>query len=198
MYKNMYFITPNYSVAMNLKCASSTLARSIIQKFHPNDEFSIQNAAYPNGKNPDDIQWHFLCPKEKDPSKEVLLVVRNPANRFISAMSQFDLSNVDEVLYALENKTSIMMKKRQLKVSENNHFTNQINKIITEALCYKMEDLNLAATEIGLDLPLPTINESSGPRPELTEEQTQRVLNYYAEDLALYNSIPNGGGWISK
>jgi hypothetical protein len=194
----MYFITPNYSVVENYKCGSSTLARAIIKEFYPTEENSIQKAAYPPDKSPNNVQWHFLCPKEKEPSKQVLIVVRNPVQRFLSALGQFNLTDVDEVLYALENKTLIAFPRKNVKVAENNHFTFQSDKILSSALCYKMSDLNLAAEEIGLTLPLPVINEAGGIKPQLTQEQTARIEQYYAKDMALYNSIPNGGGLINK
>jgi hypothetical protein len=84
----MYFITPNYSVAFNAKVASSTLSRAIIAAFHPQEENIIQTAAYPEGKGPDTNQVQWLCPKEKEPSKPVVLVVREPVARFRTAMAQ--------------------------------------------------------------------------------------------------------------
>jgi hypothetical protein len=59
---------------------------------------------------------------------------------------------------------------------------------------YRLEDIEVAAQAIGLSLPLPTINEASRPKPELTQDQEARVLAYYAEDKALYDSIPPGQG----
>jgi len=56
--------------------------------------------------------------------------------------------------------------------------------------------LDVAATFIGLSLPLPTINEARGEKPTLTSEQEARVLAYYAADKALYDSLTAGEGAV--
>jgi hypothetical protein len=189
----MYFITPSYSVAFNAKVASSTLSRAIIAAFHLEQANLIQTAAYPEGKGPDNTQAHFLCPKEKTPSKPVVLVVREPIARFRAAMAQTRLTNVDAALNALEQNGEVKFPKRSRKIREDVHFKHQHELAQPSAKVFKLEDLDAAATYIGLPLPLPIINEATGEKPTLTPEQEARVLAYYAEDKALYDTIPEGG-----
>jgi hypothetical protein len=184
----MYFIAPNYSVAFNAKVASSTLARAIISAFHPDAEHLIQTAAYPEGRGPDTNQVQWLCPKETEPSKPVVLIVRAPVDRFRSAMAQTNQTDVDAALSALEEDGEIQFPRRMRKLRADIHFRHQ-HELLRGGTAYRLEDLDEAATLIGLSLPLPTINEASRPKPTLTPEQEARVLAYYAADAALYASL---------
>ena len=121
----MYFITPNYSVAFNAKVASSTLARSIIAAFYPEQEALIQTAAYPEGKGPDTNQVQWLCPKEKEPSRPVVLVIREPINRFRTAMAQINQTDVDVCLTALEEDGEIQFSLRRRPLRKDPHFFHQ-------------------------------------------------------------------------
>lgn len=189
----MFFITPNHSVALNAKVASSTLARAIIAAFHPEEENLIQTAAYPEGKGPDTNQVQWLCPKEKEPSKPVVLIVREPVARFRAAMAQVNLTDVEVALTALEQDGEIPFPRRQRRLRNDEHFKQQNLLAQPAAKVFRLEDLDAAATYIGLSLPLPVINEASRPKPDLTPEQEARVLAYYAADKALYAAIPAGG-----
>lgn len=184
----MYFITPNYSVALNAKVGSSTLSRAIIAAFHPEQESLIQTAAYPDGKGPDNTQVHWLCPSEKEPSKPVVLVVREPVDRFRTAMAQTGQTDVDAALAALEQDGEIQFPRRTRKLREDVHFRHQ-HALLRGGTAFPLEDLDEAATFIGLPLPLPVINEAKRPKPDLTPEQEARVLAYYAADAALYASL---------
>ena len=189
----MYFLTPNYSVAFNAKVASSTLSRAIIAAFHPQEENIIQTAAYPEGKGPDTNQLQWLCPKEKEPTKPVVLIVREPVARFRTAMAQANLTDVDAALTSLEQDGEIQFPRRPRRLRNDAHFKHQHLLAQPDAKVFRLEDLDAAATYIGLSLPLPTINEASRPKPDLTPEQETRVLAYYAEDEALYAATPLGG-----
>lgn len=187
----MYFITPNYSVAFNAKVGSSTLSRAIISAFYPEPENLIQTAYYPEGKGPNNTQVHWLCPKEKEPSKPVVLVVRDPVSRFRTAMAQFGLTDIQAILIALEQDEEIQFSRIKRQLRKDMHFRHQ-HELLCGGTAFRLEDLELAATYIGLSLPLPTINEATRPKPDLTQEQESRVLAYYAQDKLLYDGITNG------
>jgi len=184
----MYFITPDYSVALNAKVGSSTLARAIIAAFYPEQEHLIQTAAYPEGKGPNSTQVHWLCPKEKEPTKPVVLIVREPVARFRTAMAQANLTDVDAALASLEQDSEIQFPRRRRSLRTDAHFRHQ-HELLRGGTAYRLEELDEAATFIGLSLPLPTINEASRPKPDLTPEQEARVLAHYAADAALYASL---------
>ena len=189
----MYFITPNYSVAFNAKVASSSLARAIIRDFWPEQESLIQTAAYPAGKGPDNVQVQWLCPREESPSKPVVLIVREPVSRFRAALAQTRQTDIDAALTALEQNGEIQFPRRQRPLREDVHFAHQHLSASSPAKVFRLEDIAAAATYIGLALPLPVMNAAAGEKPPLTPEQEARALAYYAEDKALYDSIPAGG-----
>lgn len=188
----MYYKTPNFSIAHNPKVASSSISRAIIRDFWPTEEQKIQTAAYPADKGPDTIQVHFLCPKEREATKPVVLIVREPIARFRSAMAQMNLTDADATLMALETKTEVQMPRRLIVLADNEHFKAQCELAQPSAHVFRLEDLDLAATYIGLTLPLPVINEAVREKPTLTPEQEARVLAYYAQDKVLYDAIPAG------
>ena len=190
----MYYKTPNHSLALIPKSGCSTMARCVIKNFYPDKEYMIQNAAYPEGKGSDSTMWQAFTPKEKAPSKPTLALVRNPVDRFVSAMSQVNLMDVDIALDSLLNGTVIEMPRGKLNLSKNPHFKRQILWILPDTKLYRFPDhLNEAATELGMELPLPVVNAASRPKPTLTPEQQQIVETYYSEDITLYNSITSAG-----
>jgi hypothetical protein len=186
----MYYQTPNYSVAHNAKVASSTLSRAIIGAYHPEQESLIQTAAYPQGKGPDNTPVHWLCPSEEEPSKPVVLIVREPVARFRTAMAQTNQADVEAALAALENDGEIQLPRRRRPLRQDGHFRHQ-HELLRGGTAFRLEDLDEAAEFIGLPLPLPLpqMNEASRPKPDLTPEQESRVLAYYAADAALYASL---------
>jgi len=183
-----YFVTPRHSVAFNAKVASSTLARAIIAAFHPAEEAAIQTAAYPAGLGPDTVMWHGVCPKEREPSKPVVLIVREPVARFRTAMAQVGLADVDAALTALEQDGTVKPRRRAIQLQNDVHFRHQ-HDLLRGGTAFRLEDLDEAAAYIGLSLPLPQINEARRPKPDLTPEQEARVLAHYAADAALYASL---------
>lgn len=194
----IYFITPNYSVALIPKAGCSTLARCVIKTFQPHEERLIVNGAYPEGKGPDTTMWQRFAKKERHPSRPTLALIREPVSRFLSAMSQVGLTDVDAALDSLINGTPIEKQTprhiRTIVLNKNNHFIPQIQWIHPDTKLYKFpQHLNEAATEIGFSLPLPTINTATRPKPVLNESQIQIVQQYYAEDIVLYNSITTAG-----
>jgi hypothetical protein len=183
-----YFLTPHHSVAFNAKVASSTLARAIIAAFHPAEEIAIQAAAYPADLGPNTVMWHSVCPKEREPSKPVVLIVREPIARFRTAMAQVGLTDADAALTALEQDGTIKPRRREIQLRNDVHFRHQ-HELLRGGTAFRLEDLGEAAAYIGLSLPLPQINEARRPKPDLTPEREARVLAYYADDATLYASL---------
>ena len=95
-----YYGTPKYSVALNAKVGSSSMARAIIEQFYPRQDWLIRTAAYPEGKSPETEQWHWMCSGSPTPTKPVVLLVRDPVDRFVSACQQVNIkpSNVQNAI----------------------------------------------------------------------------------------------------
>lgn len=187
-----YYITPKYSVALNTKVGSSTFAQAILQAYYPEMWSKIVNAAYPPGKGPEDIRWHSRCERELDATKPVVLPVREPVSRFMSACAQSNLGQEDmnAVLDSLESGT-ILQRTRPINVKENEHFRFQYLLQQNETHLFKFPDhLEELANLVGLEWPLPKVNERGLRRePTLLSSQLLRVEEYYARDIELFNSI---------
>ena len=104
-----YYQTPNYSVALNAKVGSSSMARAIIREFQPKEDWLIRTAAFPAGFTADDRQWHWIAKGVRVPDRPVVLLVRDPVDRFISAMQQLGLKKADvrQAIESLVNDTPI-------------------------------------------------------------------------------------------
>lgn len=90
-----YYITPKYNVALNAKVGSSTLARSIIREFYPEKNKEILQTKTPPNILENDKQWHWLCPGTHNPDKDIVLFVRDPISRFLSACQQVGITQTD-------------------------------------------------------------------------------------------------------
>jgi hypothetical protein len=90
-----YYSTPNYSVALNAKVGSSTMARLIIKQFYPKEHKRISYAKFPNGITENQKQWHWMCPGSQSPDKPIVLLVRNPIDRFLTACQQIGVQQID-------------------------------------------------------------------------------------------------------
>lgn len=178
-YDAKYHITPNYSVAFNNKVASSSIAYAIIKDFYPHILAYLGNES----------GYQSFCPSEKEPSKPVVLVVREPVDRFRTAFRQLRLESVDDALYSLENQTQILRPHKRF-LYQDPHFTHQ-HELLKGGTAFRYEDLEKAAKFIGLSIPLPVINKAcnDGRKPNLTSDQKSRVLNYYSKDAELYWSL---------
>jgi len=192
-----YFITPNYSVAFIPKSGCSTISRAVIKAFQTEEELLITSASYPVGKNPDNSMWQGFVKREKYPSKPILAMIRNPIERFRSAMAQFHALDVNTVIDSLINGSKFVsgtVRAREINARTNAHFKPQILWVDASTKLYKFpEHVNEAAVEIGFILPLPQINAAHFTKPTLNEQQTAILEAYYAEDIVLFNSITSPG-----
>lgn len=189
----MYFVTPNYSVALNPKVASTTLARAIIAAFYPELEAKIQANNFPRAlRTRPAAVFHSLCPQEVQPTRPILLVVRDPVDRFRSAMAQLSLTDVESVLIALETNANWQLKAPQ-KLTADPHFLRQHRLAGFGARVFRLENLDAAAELIGLSLPLLRINDARREKPVVSEPQAARILALYPRDKALYDATPPTG-----
>ena len=228
-----YFDTPNYSVALNAKVASSSMARAIIAQFQPQVDHLIRTAAFPPGVTADDRQWHGAAKGSLTPSKPVVLLVREPVSRFVTACQQVRVhqGDVDAAIASLVNETEFvrtkpseltqeqwdavcerriaarqrMGQKRLQRIAagkpvrelfeksslrHNVHFFHQHDYIVGATTCFRFpRDIADAAAFIGITTPLPEANKAKRQKPTLTPEQEAAVRDYYAADVALFDSI---------
>lgn len=190
-----YYITEKYSVAMIPKSGCSTLARATIKAFQPEQELEISKAKYPQGKNEFNTPPHILADKESTPSKQIIAFIREPIERFLSAMVQLRLINIEETLDAFDSGVDILnINQKIINPFKNIHFRHQYKWVNNTTKLYKFPDhLEEGALEIGYSLPLPVMNPGVAEKPTPTPEQQIRILNYFNKDKELFDSINNPG-----
>lgn len=122
-----YYSTPNYSVALNAKVGSSTMARLIIKQFYPEQHKKIIYARFPNAITESQRQWHWMCPGSPTPDKPIVLLVRNPIDRFITACQQIAIKpqDLDKAIDSLLNDEPFL---RTINVEQNSKINN-INQL---------------------------------------------------------------------
>jgi hypothetical protein len=210
-YRKQYFVLPNCYIAFNAKVASSALACSIVKKYYPdrmqkfikewNDTWSKYSQEFKD-RLPESFQkefntdfensksfWQNVCLRDNAPNKKVLLAVREPLDRFISTCAYME-ADVDSVLFALENKSKIILNENESLVHRNTHFLPQHIYMGENTKPYKFpEQLQQMCYDAELEYPLPKINEGKNKKPILNEEQIQKVEKIYENDFNLFNSL---------
>jgi hypothetical protein len=210
-YIKQYFVLPECCIAFNAKVASSSLACSIVRKYYPEryqqavDDYNNTWSRYSQkfkDSLPESFQimfktdfensksfWQNICVRSRNPEKKVLLAVREPISRFTSTCAYMQ-KDAELVLQALENDTSMVLEKLDGNVRRNTHFLPQSIYMDVNCKAYKFpEQARQMCCDAKLDYPLPKINEGKHEKPILTEQQIERVKNYYKEDFDLYNSL---------
>jgi len=207
-----YFVLPHCCIAFNAKVASSALASAIVRKHHPE---RLQKALDDYEKNwsrfsdefkaslPESFQrmfrcdmndsvsfWQNLCTITRNPELPVLLLVRNPVDRFLSGVSYLS-QDVDKLLTGLENDDKeYVLESLPMPIRKNTHFIKQSWLITGDTRLYRFPDqLQQFCRDADLEWPLPKVNEGRNVKPVLSSEQIDRIKAYYAEDVKLYNSI---------
>lgn len=218
----MYYTTPNHSVAVNLKVASSSLARAIIKQFCVRADWLIRTAACPAGESVEDRQWHRMCPRSETATKPVVLLVRDPVDRFITACQQIGIGRqqVDAAIDALVNDKPITpsrpsdvtpekwirQRAKRLRavhgsgrgrpdyLRDEPHFQHQHSLASGPTTCFRFpRDIAAAAAFVGIQSPVPEINKAKREKPTLTPQQAAAVRAYYAADQSLFDAIAQPG-----
>lgn len=173
-----------YVVAMVAKAGSSALAKAIIDQQYPERRPNYLGVSIESKAG-----WQGWALSTETPTAPVLLPVRDVLERFRSACAQSRMTErVDEVLHDLETGGPW---------ASHYHFTR--TSAYTEnhgRLCklYRFpEDVSELAVAAGLLPDLPQVNVVDRVKPDLTEEQSSRVLAYYSKDSELWDLAITSG-----
>jgi hypothetical protein len=191
-----YFITPDYCIPLNAKCGSSSLCRRIIAVYYPETETKLQQAHYPPGFDADKIQPHRFLPDTSRPDRPVAMLVREPLDRFLSGVAYLNINleaAIDSLLNGTRATASRGDRQRSIRVDRNVHFAMQSQMPYGETHLFRFPD-HIANFSVLLGLgPVPQLNITPHPKPQVTDAQRAAILNYYAADVALYESISQPG-----
>jgi hypothetical protein len=188
----MYFICGDKLLAFNAKCATSTFCWAIIRQYYPETLYILENKTqWANGRRAEDQQHHRHVPTRATPYKhQVAQIVREPVDRFCSAAGFMNLTNrfgIEPVLNDLVNETSELEGIRGT-IAANIHFKKQ-SRFSGDITYFRMNQLQECADFLGLKVPLKTINTTRHEKPVLTPKQKDLVRDFYADDVALWESI---------
>jgi len=181
-----YFIAGDKLLGFNAKCCTTALCREIIRTYYPDLEEFIQAASYPEGVTVDTARHHRWVPQRINPDRPVVVLLRDPAERFRSAMAEVGLDDVDAVLAELAAESGDYGRGPAGRLlAANVHFLPQ-TRFEGDITYYTEPDE--AAAALGVQVPLPTANESS-QKPTLTPSQEHAVREWYANDQTLWDSL---------
>lgn len=193
---NKYYDSGSVAVAVNFKVASASLARAVIKAHHPEMEAGITThwtpgftgpcVAYPEGRNAENMRWQTKVPKVDPDEKPVLLLMRDPVEKFRSACAEDKITDVNRLLNVLEAGTPENWEKLL-------HFWPQCRFLQNVRVkAYRIErDLEQFCADAGLEYPMSWIGpagHNGAEKPDLTIEQVNRVKAIYADDYVLYDS----------
>jgi hypothetical protein len=189
--RRRYFICGDKLMAFNAKVGTSTFARAIVKKYYGDLDAKLLSAAYPEGQSADTLQVQSMVPYRVNPDRPVVLLVRDPVERFRSAMAQVNLDDVDATITELLTEEGAYGYIRGVKLVENAHFVKQSTIKGNPIYYFKFpEQVDEAARFLGLDLPLVIINENTrGDKPDVTEAQAEAIRQFYTEDYNLWSSL---------
>lgn len=140
------------------------------------------------------MQYVHKCNHHEVPFKPVILLVRDPVERFVSAMTHVGLSDVDECLDSLTNGKRVMLFGKMRRVCEDYHFCKQSSLIFGETHLFKSPcDLRSAADLLGITLDIVHLNKAKRLKPVLNDDQIDRIKEYYKDDVLFYGSISKAG-----
>lgn len=206
-----YFILPNCNIAFNAKVGSSSLACAAVKKFYPDklkkvlddyektwSQFSQSfkdslpesfQKMFRNDKLDSVSFWQNICPITNNPVGKILLAFRDPVLRFASTLAYLDMES-EKTISILENDESAVVDKASVKLRTNVHFLPQHILVNSNTAIYKFPDrLKDMCLDAGLDWPIEIVNEGKNKKPILTEQQIERIKNYYHEDVRIYKSL---------
>lgn len=183
LYNNLPYIdTPKYCYALNPKVGCTTTLYHLYKKYHDSDhEEPLTAPQYINKMG------HTMVP-----FKPVVLLVRNPIDRFLSAMCQLNLTDVDSSIDSLLNNTKMDSINQPLRYDA--HFRHQHERAFGITHLFRFpEHIHLALEFMGVEDQASHLNVSKSLKPYLGIVHIKKLKQFYLHDFALYDiiSTPN-------
>ncbi len=172
-----YLISKTHCIANNAKCHTNAICRAIINRDFPEivEEIRTLDSA------PELIHRSYVETTE-EPHLPVIMLMRDPIDRFISAASMNDALELDDIFADLQNGG---------EWTEDHVMLRQSDYVRPGIKIFQFPDqARQFCEEAGFKFPLATLNKNKGEKITLTEEQLAIVKEYYAEDIKLFSSLP--------
>jgi hypothetical protein len=189
-----YFICGEKLLAFNPKCATSTFSWAILRQYYPGivDDLNNKTQWANDGKTENQMLHRWVPKKFNSNQKQVAQIVRDPVDRFRSAVAFMNLvgrkcGTIEEIIDDLINETHAL-DSIQGTIAANFHFRMQ-SRFRGDITYFRMDQLQECADFLGIKVPLTRINESTNEKPVLTPEQEDIIRDFYADDVKLWESI---------
>lgn len=167
-----YFVAPTHCLAANHRAGTTALAKVVVTTFYPELLAGVNDALPAAERFNDPHVYKALCPTTEEPERQVLVLVREPVERFLSMLSLLGMG-VGEALADEE-------------LMAGDHFAPQAAFECDKAFRFPDQIAEFCA-EAGLP-GLELVNEG-GPKPEITDAERGLVEARYADDVKLYRSL---------
>ena len=183
-----YLVTPNYLIADIGKVGSSSLYREVINAYYPDaPEPKLGRENKPNDGNRGFVERTEII------DRPVIVLVRDPVERFRSAMAQSGIKQVAPFMRCLSEGND-----RGKRLLHSFHFMPVVKYLegVEDARLFRFpEDLDKATELAGLTTPLPAVNDASNNQEKVvfSEDQLEIIRKVYADDIALRESILTPG-----
>jgi hypothetical protein len=176
-----YFVAGDRLLGFNAKAGSSSLVREIIRRYYPEHECGLTFDG--------NVRHHGCVSKLPEPDRPVVVVLRDPVDRFLSAMVQTGLDDVSAVLQELQtNAGHVESREGGGLLSEDVHFLPQA-RFCGEIQWFPIHRIGDAADELGVRRPLRLNASNPEKRPAITKAQAQEVRGFYCQDVALWEKV---------
>jgi hypothetical protein len=182
-----YYDTPNYCVAFNPKTGCTSFAKAIILSFYPDIYNQIKDSfdEYKYGQG-----YIVRCPILQNPEKPIVCLVRNPIDRFCSAVNQTKIS-LEEAIDSLmhDKKCNFPNFSKPQQIRKNIHFIEQNKWLKQTCHLFKFPDhIDSMSEFIGIKGQMPHLNQSN-KKIFLTKDQFDFIHFYYYDDIKLFEQI---------
>lgn len=176
----MYYRGKDNCFPINSRVMTSAITESIVQKDFPERASGLLEITPHTFKTMVDFV--------DVPDKPCLMLVRHPLDKVKSALAFIGIEDyVKVVIDGLKNDKDFMNRDHFRRQSD---YVQDVANAGQTLQCFAYPDqVPLFQVAAGFTTPFINLNESTGEKPELTEEQEEFFLEYYASDLELYNSL---------
>lgn len=188
----MYIELPDLCFAYNAKVGCTSFSRAIISRYFPEHEEEVAKFFSYNRSGP--ISY-MLAKKKKYATKPVVLLVRDPIDRFLSAINQVNIFDVDSAIDALERKSlyKLTTMSKPVYLYQDIHFVKQSSLLSHVNHLFRFPDHIEHARDLLQIGQLELLNKSLKVKQVLNDDQIARINDLYKVDLELFNYIDHPG-----
>lgn len=179
-----FFIGKNFCFPENAKTATNSLCYSIVHNDYPE---LLEGLSDNDKDNP--YLWRSLVPQTETPNKPVVMLFREPVDRFISAASMnHGLYDIEDIIKSLQAESGAWHEGHLFK--RQSDYISRAKALNLDVAIFKFpHQIDDFLHMVGYDS-IPKLNECNSLQKKLlTKSQVDFVNDYYAEDVAFFNQM---------